>query len=75
MSTEVRSSGGEMSWRNSIRLRNDFGGSLRGRAEGKKYLQRYVEVAMALPEGKRDEQKIRLAKQLIRAIDAVKGGF
>jgi len=44
-----------------------------GRAEGKKYLQKYVEVASGLPEGKRDEQKIRLAKQLIRAIDAVKG--
>lgn len=46
-----------------------------GRPEGRKYLQRYVEVASALPDGKRDDQKIRLAKQLIRAIDAVKGGF
>ena len=46
-----------------------------GRAEGRKYLQRYVEVASKLPDGKRDDQKIRLAKQLIRAIDAVKGGF
>jgi len=45
-----------------------------GRAEGKAYLQRYVEVASKLPEGKRDETKIRLARQLIRAIDAVKGG-
>jgi tetratricopeptide (TPR) repeat protein len=45
-----------------------------GRAEGRKYLQRYVEVASALPDAKRDDQKIRLAKQLIRAIDAVKGG-
>jgi thioredoxin-like negative regulator of GroEL len=44
-----------------------------GRPEARKYLQRYVEVASKLPEGKRDEQKIRLAKQLIRAIDAVKG--
>jgi tetratricopeptide (TPR) repeat protein len=46
-----------------------------GRAEGRKYLQRYVEVASALPKEKRDERKIRLAKQLIRALDAVKGGF
>jgi tetratricopeptide (TPR) repeat protein len=45
-----------------------------GRAEGKQYLQRYIEVASKLPEGKRDETKIRLARQLIRAIDAVKGG-
>lgn len=44
-----------------------------GRPEARKYLQRYVEVASTLPEGKRDEQKIRLAKQLIRALDAVKG--
>ena len=44
-----------------------------GRAEGKGYLQRYIEVASKLPEGKRDETKIRLARQLIRAVDAVKG--
>ena len=44
-----------------------------GRVEGKGYLQRYIEVASRLPEGKRDETKIRLARQLIRAIDAVKG--
>jgi hypothetical protein len=44
-----------------------------GRAEAKGYLQRYVEVATALPKEQRDEQKIRLAKQLIRAIDLVKG--
>jgi tetratricopeptide (TPR) repeat protein len=44
-----------------------------GRAEGKQYLQRYVQTASALPADKRDEQKIRLARQLIRAIDAVKG--
>jgi Flp pilus assembly protein TadD len=44
-----------------------------GRAEAKPYLQRYVEVATALPKEQRDEQKIRLAKQLIRAIDLVKG--
>ena len=44
-----------------------------GRTEGKDYLRRYVELATAQPEGRRDETKIRLAKQLIRAIDAVKG--
>jgi tetratricopeptide (TPR) repeat protein len=44
-----------------------------GRTEGKDYLRRYIELATALPEGKRDQTKIRLAKQLIRAIDAVKG--
>jgi tetratricopeptide (TPR) repeat protein len=44
-----------------------------GRPEGKAYLQRYVEVASRLPEGKRDETKIRLARQLIRAVEAVKG--
>jgi hypothetical protein len=31
-------------------------------------------VASKMPEGKRDETKIRLARQLIRAIEAVKGG-
>jgi tetratricopeptide (TPR) repeat protein len=45
-----------------------------GRVEGKGYLQRYIEGASKLPEGKRDETKIRLARQLIRAIEAVKGG-
>jgi hypothetical protein len=45
-----------------------------GRAEGRGYLQRYIEVASRLPVGKRDETKIGLARQLIRAIDAVKGG-
>jgi tetratricopeptide (TPR) repeat protein len=44
-----------------------------GRTEGKDYLRRYIELATALPQGRRDETKIRLAKQLIRAIDAVKG--
>jgi tetratricopeptide (TPR) repeat protein len=44
-----------------------------GRPEGRTYLQRYVEVASALPADQRDERQIRLAKQLIRAIDAVKG--
>ncbi len=44
-----------------------------GRPEAKQYLQRYIEVATALPKEQRDEQKLRLAKQLIRAIDIVKG--
>jgi tetratricopeptide (TPR) repeat protein len=45
-----------------------------GRAEGKTYLRRYIDLATALPPDKRDETKIRLAKQLIRALDAIKGG-
>jgi Tfp pilus assembly protein PilF len=45
-----------------------------GRPEGRAYLQRYVEVASALPAEQRDERQIRLARQLIRAIDAVKAG-
>lgn len=44
-----------------------------GRAEGKTYLQRYIEAATKLPEEKRDQEKIRLARQLIRAIEAIKG--
>jgi thioredoxin-like negative regulator of GroEL len=44
-----------------------------GRPEGRQYLQRYVEVASALPAEKRDDRQIRLAKQLIRALDVVKG--
>jgi tetratricopeptide (TPR) repeat protein len=44
-----------------------------GRPEGRRYLERYLEVVGKLPEGKRDEQKVRLAKQMIRALDAVKG--
>ena len=44
-----------------------------GRPEARQYLQRYLDAASALPAEKRDEQKVRLAKQLIRAIDAVKG--
>lgn len=43
-----------------------------GRPEGKKYLERYLEAVKALPEAKRDESKVRLAKQMIRALDAVK---
>ncbi len=44
-----------------------------GRVEGKQYLSRYIEIAKTLPDGQRNEAKIRLAKQMIRAIDAVKG--
>jgi tetratricopeptide (TPR) repeat protein len=44
-----------------------------GRPEGKRYLERFLELASKLPEGKRDEAKVRLAKQMIRALDAVKG--
>ncbi len=43
-----------------------------GRPEGRAYLERYLQVAATLPEAKRDEQKLRLARQLIRAVDAVK---
>ena len=44
-----------------------------GKIEGKAYLQRYLEASAKLPEAQRDAQKIQLARQLIRAIDAVKG--
>lgn len=44
-----------------------------GRAEGKNYLQRYINSAEKLPAQQQDQKKIRLARQLIRAIDAVKG--
>jgi tetratricopeptide (TPR) repeat protein len=44
-----------------------------GRPEGRQYLQRYVEVASALPPDKRDERQIRLARQMIKALDLVKG--
>jgi len=44
-----------------------------GKVEGKAYLQRYLDITAKLPEPQRDAQKIQLAKQLIRAIDAVKG--
>lgn len=40
-----------------------------GKAEGKKFLQRYIEVSKDLPEAQRDPQKLRVAKQLIRALD------
>ncbi|HSI33895.1 MAG: tetratricopeptide repeat protein [Phycisphaerae bacterium] len=43
-----------------------------GMIEGKNYLKKYLDVTAKLPEEQRNPQKIQLAKQLIRAIDAVK---
>jgi tetratricopeptide (TPR) repeat protein len=43
-----------------------------GKQEGKGYLQKYVEIAVKLPEAEQDKQKIQVAKQLIRALDALK---
>jgi tetratricopeptide (TPR) repeat protein len=43
-----------------------------GRQEGRTYLQRYVDASAKLPADQRDAQKIKIAKQLIRALDVVK---
>jgi tetratricopeptide (TPR) repeat protein len=43
-----------------------------GKQEGKTYLHKYLDVTATLPADKRDPQKIQLAKQLIRALDALK---
>jgi len=43
-----------------------------GMVEGKTYLTKYLDATAKLPEAQRNPQKIQLAKQLIRAIDAVK---
>jgi cytochrome c-type biogenesis protein CcmH/NrfG len=43
-----------------------------GKQEGKTYLQKYLDVMAKLPADQRDPQKIQLAKQLIRALDALK---
>lgn len=43
-----------------------------GKQEGKAYLQKYVEIAAKLPEAEQEKQKIQVAKQLIRALDALK---
>jgi Tfp pilus assembly protein PilF len=43
------------------------------RPEAKTYLRKYLDLANTLPEEKRDPTKIQLAKQLIRALDAVRG--
>ena len=43
-----------------------------GRDEGTKYLRRFVDEQNKLPKEKRDEQKIRVAKQMIRAMEILK---
>jgi cytochrome c-type biogenesis protein CcmH/NrfG len=43
-----------------------------GKEEGKTYLKKYLEIQSALPEEKRDYQKMQLARQMIRAIDILK---
>jgi tetratricopeptide (TPR) repeat protein len=43
-----------------------------GKQEGKTYLQKYLAVTAKLPGDQRDPQKVQLAKQLIRALDALK---
>ena len=42
-----------------------------GKQPGATYLRRYIEVAGKLPEAEQDKQKIQVAKQLIRALDAL----
>jgi cytochrome c-type biogenesis protein CcmH/NrfG len=44
-----------------------------GKQEGKTYLQKYLEVSAKLPEAQQDKQKMQVAKQLIRALDIIKG--
>lgn len=44
-----------------------------GRQEGRTYLQRYIELASALPAEQQQPQKLRLAKQMVRALDALRG--
>ena len=53
-------------------MQGDLGGGGGGRAEGAGYLKRYVEVASKLPEAEQNQQKIKVAKQLIRALDLLK---
>jgi tetratricopeptide (TPR) repeat protein len=43
-----------------------------GKQEGKPYLQKYLDVTAKLPPAQRDPQKVQLAKQLIRVLDALK---
>jgi len=40
-----------------------------GRQEGKAYLRKYLDLSAALPESKRDAEKMQVAKQLIRALE------
>lgn len=42
-----------------------------GRQEGKGYLRRYLELANQLPEAQRDPWKIQLAKQMVKALEAI----
>ena len=43
-----------------------------GKQEGRPFLQRYLEESAKLPEESRDKQKTQLAKQMIRALDALR---
>ena len=43
-----------------------------GRHEGANYLRRFVDEQNKLPKEKRDEQKIRIARQMIRAMEILK---
>ena len=42
-----------------------------GKQQGKAFLRRYVELSIKQPEAEQDKQKIQVAKQLIRALDAL----
>ena len=42
-----------------------------GKQQGKAFLRRYLDVAAKQPEAEQDRQKIQVAKQLIRALDAL----
>jgi hypothetical protein len=44
-----------------------------GKQEGKAYLQKYLDVSAKLTEAQQDKQKMQVAKQLIRALDIIKG--
>lgn len=44
-----------------------------GRQDGVPYLRRYVDEQNKLPKEKRDDQKIRVARQMIRAMEILKG--
>jgi predicted Zn-dependent protease len=44
-----------------------------GRKEARDYLQRYLTESAKLPKERQDARKMQLARQLIRAIDIVKG--
>ncbi|MGE5608392.1 MAG: tetratricopeptide repeat protein [Bacillota bacterium] len=47
--------------------------AIAGKQEGRTYLQQYLDASNKLPEDQRDLQKTRLAKQMIRAMDIVRG--